>query len=150
MFENFSYYIERFFTITISFLFVIFISVWVERYIKLLNMEQSRPTSILIRQKNNRNLLKFLSRYGAIGLRYAELIVIAIFGLFLEYFVRIWITNSYQIILPIILIFIPFSFFTIVLCVPEKSKKYFEPYWYEIVIGILLFIIGLWWLISLL
>jgi len=150
MFENLNYLIERFFTIALSFLFVIFLSLWVERYVKIINIDQPRPTSIFFKQESNKNLLKFLKRYGAIGLRYIEIIFLAILGLLLEYGVRIWITKSYAFIFPLILMFISFSFITIVMCVPKKSKEYFSPYWYETGLSILLFFGGLIWIILML
>lgn len=127
--------LQRIFILSIAFLMIAILSAWVDRFVKLVNINQQRPTSPFKKYK--------------IALMYIQLIAIAFVGLLLEWGIRKGLGNvSFQLIFPLIAIFIPISFITVTICVPKKSKKFFSPYWYEWLLSIILFSLGMWWLIS--
>src|SRR3989344_567127 len=144
---NYNMSFQSYLVLTIAFMMVAILSIWIEKVFKLVNINQKRPTSTLIRANKNANLMPFITRYLAISLRYIELIIIAGMGLILEWSLRMGLSKGYKIIIPIIILFIPISFLTITLCVPKKSKDFFSPYWYEWVLSILLFILGIFLLL---
>lgn len=134
------------FTLTVSFLVVVILSLWIEKGLCLVNINQKRPTSPFVRNSELKQLMPFLGRYTAIGLRYLELITIALIALAFEKFVNLEMQKNNSFIFPILIIFIPISFLTVTICVPKKSKDFFEPYWYEIFLCIILIGLGGYWL----
>ncbi len=134
---------ERILILLISFLIIAILSLWIEKLINLVEIDQKRPSSFLKKDKDYPHLNQFVTRYGAIFLRYIELILIAIVGLLFEWGIRSGIQKtSIKFIFPIIIIFIPLSFLTVTLCVPKKSRQFFSPLWWEWLIITILLIFG--------
>lgn len=129
--------------LAVSFLFVAIFSILLEKVFNLVNIDQKRPTSPFHRGRENRHLMPFIGRSLAIFLRYVEIFILAGLGLFLDWSIRQGLTKSSHFIIPMVIMFIPTSFWIVTLCVPKQSREFFSPYLYEWVISGLLFVGGL-------
>ena len=130
-----------------TFLFVAIFSILIEKGIGIVNSNHKRPTSKLFKQKTNRNLLRYPKRTILIALRYLEIIILAIVGIFLNKFILWGVAKTFIFLIPIYLMFVPISFWIVTMCVPKTSFDFFKPKTIEWFITGGIFLGGLIWLI---